>query len=88
MPVLIYVKNPIVNTKRIKNLTKPVPRRAYSEVFILIVQYCNIGTAYNLKANRISLSHGRVREGLLCVGGICRNIPAYKGLILSVMSSF
>lgn len=63
-----------------------MPKRECSEVFILIVQHYNIGTAYSLKANRISLSYGRVREELLCVGGICRIIPAYKGL--SVMSSF
>lgn len=53
-----------------------------------VQHYYNIGTAYSLNANRISLSYGRVREGLLCVGGICRIIPAYKGLSLSVMSSF
>ncbi|MFT6204365.1 MAG: hypothetical protein ACJAZY_003018 [Spirosomataceae bacterium] len=56
--------------------------------FTDVQHYYNIGTAYSLNANRISLSYGRVREGLLCVGGICRIIPAYKGLSLSVMSSF
>lgn len=56
--------------------------------FTDVQHYYNIGTAYSLNAHRISLSYGRVREGLLCVGGICRLIPAYKGLSLSVMSSF
>lgn len=50
--------------------------------------YYNMGGAYSLKAHRISVSYGRVREGLLCVGGICRLVPAYKGLSLSVLSSF
>lgn len=56
--------------------------------FTAVQHYYNIGTAYSLNAHRISLSYGRVREGLLCVGGICRLIPAYKGLSFSVMSSF
>jgi hypothetical protein len=56
--------------------------------FTDVQHYYNIGTAYSLNAHRISLSYGRVREGLLCVGGICRLIPAYKGLSLSVMSGF
>jgi len=56
--------------------------------FTDVQHYYNIGTAYSLNAHRILLSYGRVREGLLCVGGICRLIPAYKGLSLSVMSSF
>lgn len=53
-----------------------------------IIHYYNAGFALKHKSHRLSLSYGRVREGLLCVGGVCRIVPAYKGLSLSVMSSF
>lgn len=52
------------------------------------IHYYNAGAAYALKSNRISISYGRVREGLLCVGGVCRLVPAYKGLSLNLLSSF
>jgi hypothetical protein len=38
--------------------------------------------------NRISMSYGRQREGILCVGGVCRLVPATNGLSLSVTSTF
>lgn len=50
--------------------------------------YYNVGVAFKHQTHRISVSYGRVREGLLCVGGICRLIPAYKGLSVSLTSSF
>lgn len=39
-------------------------------------------------ANRFAVSYGKQREGILCVGGVCRNVPAANGLTLSVSSSF
>ncbi|MCU0324269.1 MAG: DUF6029 family protein [Spirosomaceae bacterium] len=50
--------------------------------------YANIGTAFSHKKGRLSLSYGNQREGLLCVGGICRIVPAYKGFSLSTTASF
>jgi len=44
------------------------------------------GFIYN--TTRISLSYGRQREGILCVGGVCRYVPASSGLMLTVTSSF
>jgi hypothetical protein len=38
--------------------------------------------------SRISLSAGRQRAGVFCVGGICRVVPASNGLTLSLTSSF
>jgi hypothetical protein len=37
---------------------------------------------------RISLSGGRQRAGVFCVGGVCRVIPASSGISASVTASF
>ncbi|MEM6299136.1 MAG: DUF6029 family protein [Bacteroidota bacterium] len=52
------------------------------------IHYYNVGAAYSKGANRVSLSWGRQRFGLVCVGGVCRIVPEYSGLSLSVTSSF
>ncbi len=43
--------------------------------------------AYDKDSHRISLGYGRQREGLLCVGGVCRVVPASNGFMLSLTSS-
>jgi hypothetical protein len=43
---------------------------------------------YNNDANRIQISYGKVREGIICVGGVCRNVPASNGLTISVTTNF
>lgn len=50
--------------------------------------YYNVSMGYIRGSSRIALSYGRQREGILCVGGVCRNVPAASGLTLSVSSSF
>ncbi len=50
--------------------------------------YYNISAGYIHKTNRISLSYGRQRSGIVCTGGVCRQVPASNGLILSITSSF
>ncbi|MEO0896575.1 MAG: DUF6029 family protein [Bacteroidota bacterium] len=52
------------------------------------VHYYNFSAAYSFDANRIALSYSRQRRGLLCVGGICREVPASNGFNLSINSSF
>jgi len=52
------------------------------------IHYPNVSTGYTKGANRIALSYGKQREGLLCVGGVCRNVPASNGFSISVTSSF
>lgn len=52
------------------------------------VHYYNASVGYNDKGNRITLSYGRQRAGIFCVGGVCRVVPASNGLYLSVTSSF
>jgi len=50
--------------------------------------YFNVSAGYNKNANRITLSYGKQRAGIFCVGGICRQVPASNGLTLSITSSF
>ncbi len=50
--------------------------------------YPNVAMGYTKGANRISIGYGKQKEGILCVGGVCRNVPASNGFSLSVTSSF
>lgn len=52
------------------------------------VHYYSGQVAYVKGAHRIAAGYGRQREGLLCVGGICRVVPASNGFQLSITSSF
>ncbi len=54
----------------------------------LRVHYYNFQITYAFEAHRIALSYARQRRGLLCVGGICREVPAANGINLSITSSF
>jgi hypothetical protein len=53
-----------------------------------VTHYPNIGSAFSYRSHRLSVAYGRQREGLLCVGGICRLTPAYTGFSASLTSSF
>lgn len=50
--------------------------------------YYNFNLAYLFDATRISLSYGKTSAGILCVGGVCRTVPATNGFYLSLTSSF
>ncbi|MBK7682997.1 MAG: hypothetical protein KBA99_03710 [Bacteroidia bacterium] len=50
--------------------------------------YYNGSINYVKDGTRISLSWARQRAGLLCVGGVCRFVPASNGLSLTVSSRF
>jgi hypothetical protein len=52
------------------------------------LHYYNLSAGYNKNANRITLSYGKQRAGIFCVGGICRQVPASNGVTLSITSSF
>mgnify|MGYP000391827514 FL=1 len=52
------------------------------------IHYLIGSVGYINGANRISLSYGRQREGIFCVGGVCRAVPAANGLALTITSSF
>ena len=50
--------------------------------------YYNISCAYVWNTTRIALNFGKTKEGILCVGGVCRAVPASYGMGLSVTTSF
>jgi hypothetical protein len=50
--------------------------------------YYNLSAGYIKNANRIELTYGKQREGIFCVGGVCRNVPASNGVTLTITSSF
>ncbi len=52
------------------------------------VHYYYASFGYILEATRISVGYGRQRQGLFCVGGVCRFVPASNGLTISVTHSF
>lgn len=54
----------------------------------LRLHYPMMAVAYNNEANRIQLSYGRQKKGIVCVGGVCREVPASNGLTLTVTTSF
>lgn len=52
------------------------------------VHYYYVSAGYIREATRISVGYGRQREGLFCVGGVCRFVPASNGLTISITHSF
>ncbi len=56
------------------------------------VHYYNFGgsytTSYSRGALRAALNYGRQRAGLVCVGGVCRQVPQNTGLTVNLALSF
>ncbi len=52
------------------------------------VHYYNFSGGYSKNTMRFSLGYGKQREGIFCVGGVCRTVPASNGLTFSITSSF
>ena len=50
--------------------------------------FYNFSFGYTRKANRLQLSYGKQREGVVCAGGVCRYVPAFEGMMLSITSTF
>lgn len=50
--------------------------------------FYSISGGYTDNGNRIQIGYGKQRQGILCVGGVCRNVPASDGFTLSVSSTF
>ncbi len=50
--------------------------------------YPTLGGSYTNKGSRFSLSYGRQRAGLFCVGGICRFVPAATAVTATLTTSF
>jgi hypothetical protein len=54
----------------------------------LVLHYPLVNAGYMAGPHRISLSIGKQRAGIFCVGGVCRNVPASNGVAISITSSF
>ncbi len=52
------------------------------------IHYFTGTIGYTRKTNRITMGYGRQRAGIFCVGGVCRNVPASNGFLMSITSSF
>jgi hypothetical protein len=52
------------------------------------LHYPAMQVSYSLKSTQIAFAYGRQRGGLLCVGGVCRPVPAANGFRLNVTTSF
>ncbi len=50
--------------------------------------YLSVGVGYVKGGNRIQITYGKQREGIMCIGGVCRNVPASNGVSLSISSTF
>ena len=52
------------------------------------IHYLGMNATYVKDQHRLQLTFARQREGIVCVGGVCRNVPAATGLLLTLASSF
>jgi hypothetical protein len=52
------------------------------------VHYYNGSFAYVTGGSRFQVSYGRQRSGIICVGGVCRFVPASSGLYFTVSTTF
>lgn len=53
-----------------------------------IGNYYNISVGYTKNATRLQLGYGKQREGIICIGGVCRQVPACNGFSFSLTTSF
>ncbi len=54
----------------------------------LRIHYYSSAFGYKKNATRLQFGYGKQREGVVCVGGICRTVPASNGFSFSLNSSF
>jgi len=52
------------------------------------IHYLSASFGYTYKTTRIQFTYGRQREGIVCVGGVCRAVPAATGLSFAISTSF
>ncbi len=52
------------------------------------IHYYTGSFGYTLQTTRFALTYGRQREGVVCVGGVCRQVPASNGFYVTISSSF
>lgn len=52
------------------------------------IHYPYATAGYIFGPSRLTVGYGKQREGLFCVGGVCRTVPATNGLTVSFTTSF
>lgn len=52
------------------------------------IHYYNAGASYSKGRTRLAAGYGRYRKGMICSGGVCREIPAYTGANFTLTTSF
>lgn len=52
------------------------------------IHYYNFSVAYVVGATRIAANFGKTKEGILCIGGVCRAVPASYGFGLNITTKF
>ena len=52
------------------------------------LHYINIDAGFNKGANRFSIGYGKKREGVFCIGGVCKFVPSSNGFNINISSSF
>jgi len=52
------------------------------------VHYYNFSLGCTFNTTRVSVSYGKQRQGVMCIGGVCREVPASNGLFMTITSSF
>jgi hypothetical protein len=52
------------------------------------IHYYTIAAGYTKGSSRVQIGYGKQREGILCVGGVCRSVPAAYGFNVSISGTF
>lgn len=68
--------------------TPGVPYYGESQGINNAVHYFNLGGSISKNASRFSLSFGRQKAGLLCLGGVCRYVAASYGFTAALTTNF
>ncbi len=54
----------------------------------LQIHYFSVNAGYTLGTTKLQAGYGRQQEGVFCVGGICRVVPASNGFTMSLTTNF
>lgn len=52
------------------------------------LHYYNVGGSYSKGRARFAINYGRQRGGLICVGGVCREVPKSTGVTANLVVTF
>ena len=52
------------------------------------LHFINMNIGFIKGANRFEIGYGKKREGIFCVGGVCKLVPSSNGFNLSITSNF